>query len=54
MNETQKRITDFQVWIEEHPEHVSGVDSDFLDALAVLDEALSRAFLAAFDLDEGK
>jgi hypothetical protein len=52
MNSTQHKINDFQVWIESHPARTNDDDPEFLEALGVLDEALSAAFLAAFNLDE--
>jgi hypothetical protein len=52
MNSTQHRINQFQVWLEAHPARNSNDNPDFLEAIATLDEALSAAFLAAFDLDE--
>lgn len=52
MNSTQHRINDFQVWLEAHPARSSNDNPDFLEVIATLDEALSAAFLAAFDLDE--
>ena len=53
MNSTQHKITQFQVWLEAHPARSSSNDNpDFLEAVPTLDEALSAAFLAAFDLDE--
>ena len=52
MNSTQHKINDFQVWIESHPARTNDGDPEFLEALGVLDEALSAAFLAAFNLDE--
>ena len=52
MNSTQHKINQFQVWLEAHPAVESNDNPDFLDAVAALDEALSAAYLAAFDLDE--
>ena len=52
MNSTQHKINDFQVWLEAHPARSSNDNPDFLEAVATLDEALSAAYLAAFDLDE--
>lgn len=52
MNSTQHKITEFQIWIEAHPERQIPGDSDFKAALWDLDQALSAAYLAAFDLDE--
>ena len=52
MNRTQRKINEFQVWVESHPEGNTEGDSDFKDALGDLDQALSYAYWAAFDLDE--
>lgn len=52
MNATQYKITQFQIWVESHPERNIEGDSDFKDALGDLDRALSDAYLAAFDLNE--
>ena len=52
MNHTQRKINEFQIWVESHPERNIEGDSDFKDALGDLDQALSDAYLAAFDLDE--
>lgn len=54
MNRTQHKITEFQIWIAAHPERQTTGDSDFKAALWDLDQALSAAFLAAFDLDEAE
>ena len=52
MNRTQHKITEFQIWIEAHPERNIEGDSDFKDALGDLDQALSYAYFAAHDLNE--